>query len=91
MRYFISIAGLIWVSSYCIAQSEFLPDPEAYYSALIVSDIDSSIAWYSNGFGFEVLNKTESKERGFIQANLKRGNILIELIELNTAISLKDA
>ena len=72
------------------AQSDILPDPEAYFSALIVNDIDNSISWYSSNLGFKVLNKNEFKEMGFKQANLKRGNILIELIELKSAISPRD-
>ena len=64
-------------------------NPEAYFSAIIVNDIESSITWYSNNFGFEVLNKIESEEKGFKQANLKCGNILIELIELKSSLSPK--
>ena len=90
MKFYLTIAILFCTSSFCNAQSEYLTEPEAYFSALIVSDIDRSIVWYSNNFGLKVLDKTESKERGFKQANLKRGNILIELIELKSAISLKD-
>jgi len=72
------------------AQNESLPELEAYFSALIVHDLDTSIDWYTNVLAFEVLNKTESKERGFRQANLKMGGTLLELIELNSAVSLKD-
>ena len=72
------------------AQRDTLADPEAYFSALIVSNIENSIVWYSDNMGFEVLNKREFEEAGFKQANLKCGNILIELIELSTAVSVKD-
>ena len=40
--------------------------------------------------GTTVLNRFESAERGFKQSNLKRGNLLIELIELVDAISPKE-
>ncbi|MDT0606015.1 VOC family protein [Croceitalea rosinachiae] len=73
------------------AQAVKLSDPEAYFSALIVENIENSITWYTNNIGFEILNKKEYPEAGFKQANLKRGNVLIELIELNSAISPKDA
>jgi len=73
------------------SQTNKLPNPEAYFSAMIVANIDISIDWYSNNLGFEVLNKKEFESAGFKQANLKRGNILIELIELKTAISPEKA
>jgi len=72
------------------SQSDILSDPEAYFSALIVNDIENSIFWYTDNLGFTVLNQNEFQKLGFKQANLKRGNILIELIELSTAISAKD-
>lgn len=37
-----------------------------------------------------MINEIESKERGFKQSNLKRNHTLIELIELDNAIKLKD-
>ena len=73
------------------SQSNELPDPEAYFSALIVEDIEKSITWYTANLGFKTLNKVVSEESGFKQANLKRGNILIELIELKTARTLKES
>lgn len=68
-------------------QSTSLPDPKPYFSAIIVSDVENSIEWYSKNLGFEVLNRVDMSDRGFKQANLKRGSALVELIELNTAIS----
>jgi catechol 2,3-dioxygenase-like lactoylglutathione lyase family enzyme len=81
------IFNLILVSFISYGQRESLPNPEAYFSAIIVNDIESSISWYSNNFGFKVLNKIESDEKGFKQANLKCGQILIELIELKSSLS----
>ena len=72
------------------AQIEANHDLEAYFSAIIVSDIDVSISWYSNSLGFEVLNRMESSEKGLKQSNLKRGDVLIELIELDKAVSLEN-
>lgn len=80
---------LVLVSFTSHGQSKSLPTIEAYFSAIIVNDIDSSINWYSNNFGFKLLNKTESEERGFKQANLICGNILIELLELKSSLSSK--
>ena len=69
------------------AQEETLPDPEPYFIAIIVENLDNSLNWYASALGFEVLNKNESTQINFKQANLKRGSILIELIELGSAVS----
>ncbi|MFY0601146.1 MAG: VOC family protein [Cyclobacteriaceae bacterium] len=91
MKKLFIIISLVWLSISGYAQADLMDDLEAYFSAMIVSDIDSSISWYSNALGFEVINKVEFKERGFKQSNLKKGKILIELIELDNAVSPKDA
>lgn len=83
------IVSLIWTSFIAYGQKDPLPDPEAYFTAIIVNDMESSINWYSDHFGFKVLNSIESEERGFKQANLKRGQILIELIELESSLTPK--
>jgi len=67
------------------SQATNLPAPKPYFSAIIVSDIDTSIEWYSKSFGLEVVNIEENAERGFKQANLKRGAAWIELLELDNA------
>ena len=87
MKQTLILLNLILISFICYGQDESLPNPEAYFSAIIVNDIESSITWFSNNFGFKVLNKIESEEKGFKQANLKCGNILIELIELKSSLS----
>jgi catechol 2,3-dioxygenase-like lactoylglutathione lyase family enzyme len=56
------------------------------FAAFIVKDIKTSIEWYSNNLGFELINQTELKERGIKQANLKLGNTKIELIESQSSI-----
>ncbi|MBK7871435.1 MAG: hypothetical protein IPJ74_12545 [Saprospiraceae bacterium] len=68
------------------AQRDTLPDPEAFFSAIIVKNIDTSIVWYADILGFKVLNQNANSEKGFKQANLKRGDVLIELIELKTSL-----
>ena len=64
------------------AQIDKLPELKPYFSAVIVSNMDNSISWYQDKLGFEILNRFESEEMGLKQSNLKRGNALIELIEL---------
>ena len=68
------------------AQGNVLPDPEPYFSAIMVSDMDQSLHWYTSIMGFQVLDKKEFEERGLKMANLKRGNMLIELIEVRNSI-----
>jgi len=89
MKKTLIIIIFILVSFISYGQSEPLPNPEAYFSAIIVNDIETSISWYSNNFGFKVLNKIKSEEKGFKQANLKCGNMLMELIELESSLSPK--
>ncbi|MGH1364567.1 MAG: VOC family protein [Calditrichia bacterium] len=89
-RILVILSCLMLLPFFSYAQNESTQDLEAYFSAIIVSDLDSSINWYSTSLGFEVVNKVESTERGFKQSNLKRGSTLLELIELDRAVSLKD-
>lgn len=81
---------LVTLPSVCSAQTDALPPLAPYFSALIVENIDTSISWYTNTLGFEVLNNKDYPEMGFKQANLKTGQTAIELIELNRALSLPD-
>ena len=71
------------------SQEAQLPDPEPYFMAVIVSDIDSSISWYAHKLGFEVIDRVELEARGIRQANLKRGDALVELIESVSAVNQK--
>ena len=89
MKRSIIIFNIILVSFMGYGQSGSLPSPEAYFTAIIVSNIDSSIIWYASNFGFEVLNRVELEEKSLKQANLRSGNMLIELIELKSSLSPK--
>jgi len=90
MKKTLIISTLIWLPFLSYTQNNPTQDLEAYFSAMIVSDFDSSINWYSNTLGFEVISRIESVERGFKQSNLKRGDVLIELVELDKALNLAD-
>ena len=90
MNGLLSISLFILVSITCYSQNKKLSNPEPYFTAIIVSNIDTAIYWYSDKLGFEVLNRVDLVERGIKQANLKCGNTLIELIESNTSIYHKD-
>ncbi len=85
---FVLSLTLIPVKNY--SQQKTLPKLEAHFSAFIVKDMDTSISWYSEMFGFNIIDKREFPESGFKQANLSRGTVIIELIELNSALSPKD-
>ncbi len=90
MKHILLISFIVLKPVFGFSQGNKLPDPEPYFAAIIVANIDTSIDWYSNILGFKILNRLDLKERGFKQANLKRGNILIELIETNSTIYPKD-
>ncbi|MEO1051220.1 MAG: VOC family protein [Bacteroidota bacterium] len=84
---------LIFTLGSCIitqAQSPKTNDPRPHFSAIIVNDMSISVTWYKEILGLEVLDSVSSEERGFKITNLKRGDLLIELIELKSAISRQD-
>ncbi len=81
---------LLLVQSFLlIAQIQSPPDINPFFSAIIVQNIETSVNWYSEILSYEVFNQTENEEFGIKQANLTRNNALLELIELNSAISQK--
>ena len=79
-----------FVSLSCTSSAQELEAPEAYFSAIIISDIDQSISWYTETFGFELVNMNDLSDRGFKQANLKLGSMALELLEINSAINQAD-
>ncbi|MCH8331261.1 MAG: VOC family protein [Bacteroidetes bacterium] len=81
-----SLLTVILLAPIGYSQSSKLPDLKPYFVAIIVRNIDTSSQWYSEVLGFEILNRVNMEERGFRQANLKRGTATIELIEIDTAI-----
>ncbi|MCB0534708.1 MAG: VOC family protein [Lewinellaceae bacterium] len=90
IKYILLALGL-WLPLPGTAQTaDSLPDPEAFFTAIIVRDIDSSIAWYTENLGFTLIDRAENAAIGFQQANLKRGAVLLELLELQAAIYPED-
>ncbi|MEP2773931.1 MAG: VOC family protein [Fulvivirga sp.] len=77
---------LIAIGSFSQAQ-----DLSPTFLAIIVSDMDSSIAWYQQKLGFEVVNQTANEARGFKQANLKTASTKLELIEIKNAVNPSDS
>lgn len=60
----------------------------ANFSAIIVSDIDTTIEWYGEKLGFQVVDRIDLPERGLKQANLQRGSLRLELIELAQTLAI---
>lgn len=90
MKRTILILGLVMMANTGFSQNDSLPKLTPYFSALIVSDMEASITWYSENFGFEVMNQVSSETKKFKIANLKREGALLELIELDSAITAKE-
>ncbi len=90
MKYLLALSLLIVLPATSCAQVHTLPDPKPSFAAIIVSNMKNSIEWYSEKLGFKVINQTESEERGFKQANLKRGSVHMELIALHNSITPGD-
>jgi len=57
------------------------------FTALVVANVDTSISWYSKVLNLKVRNRVDNAERGFKQVILQNPEIMIELVELNKAIS----
>ncbi len=84
---------LLYVSSLQSAKSQEGSHPNEkskYFFAIVVSDIDKSINWYNNILEFSLLNKREVESIGLKQANLNRGNVHLEIIQLESAIEPKE-
>ena len=89
MRSLLPILLLVFVCS-CIAQDN-QREGQLTFFALVVSDIDASIEWYSRTLEFDVVNTNIAEEMQFRHANLKYGNVLLELIELGSSLDPAEA
>ena len=86
---------LVWALCYAglsnsSAQQAAPTDLTAYFSAILVEDIQASQQWYTEILGFEVVLESEIAEE-FTILNLKRGNSALELIQLPGALSPAEA
>jgi catechol 2,3-dioxygenase-like lactoylglutathione lyase family enzyme len=48
---------------------------------LMVTDIDSAVAWYVNAFGFSVADRWANEEAAMAWAHLERDGVRIELVQ----------
>ena len=87
MRQIGYILILTFSSFFSRAQNDFPDGLEPYFTAVIVNNMDSSLIWYQEVLGYEVLNQKHFPEMGFKQANLSNGQGSLELIKLSSAIS----
>lgn len=83
------VLALLFLACKAFPQAANLPAPSGAFVAIMVSNMDKSVNWYSNTFGMSVINKNTARDRGAKQANLERGKLHIELIQLNSAVSKK--
>ena len=78
---------LIFILFVIVAGIVHAQDMKPFFSAVVVSNIDSSIAWYKKVFELQLRNRTDAPERGFIQANLHNKEMMIELIQVDSSLS----
>lgn len=62
---------------------------EPYFGAIIVENIDSSVAWYRNVLDLKIIKQQENSEAGYKIVNLGNDKMLLELLELRSSISVK--
>ena len=67
------------------SQGKIPSNIESSFSAIIVSDIDSSIQWYNQVLGYTLVDQRSVDEIGLKQANLESNDLSLELIQLKTA------
>lgn len=91
MNYIIIIILTLLHTNEVCSQNDTLPGLTPSFSAIIVSDMDVSISWYQDKLGFSVVSLNDASKSIFEQANLKKGEAHVELIEIQSAQSPKDA
>ncbi len=63
---------------------------QPYFNAIIVKDMNTSVDWYTENLVLDIVSKSDFSNEYFKQVNLKRDAILIELIELKSALIPED-
>jgi hypothetical protein len=58
------------------------------FTAITVTNIDSSMNWYINTLNLRLRNRIDNDEKGFKQAILINSESMIELVELKMGISI---
>jgi catechol 2,3-dioxygenase-like lactoylglutathione lyase family enzyme len=73
------------ISSY--GQNPSTPDVAAYFSAVVVKDIEASSTWYQSVLGLKLSSRNDSQERGSKIAVLEGAQISIELIQVKSFLA----
>ena len=76
------LLGFFSLTGTCESQEE----QNSYFAAIVVTDFERSLNWYTETLDFEIVNQNNYETRGFKQANLKRETVRLELIELSSAV-----
>jgi hypothetical protein len=63
-------------------------EPVPYFSAVIVTNMDSSVVWYQSVFGLKV--KNQMNDGGNKVVILESGRMLLELLELKGSLTQKE-
>lgn len=65
------------------AQTAFKP----LFTAIMVENIDSSVSWYGKVLNLKQRNRVDNAARGFKQVIMQDKGIMIELVQLDKAVS----
>ena len=84
---FLNMKRLVFILLLALGGAVNAQEAKPYFSAIVVKNIDSSIAWYKKILKLELRNRTDAPERGFIQANLHNKEMLIELIQVDSSLA----
>lgn len=90
MKSFFYIMMFLLLPLTVFSQDETVSDPVPYFTALIVSNIETSLTWYTENLGYEMVSRVDLEERGLRMANLKSDKGWIELIEMSKAVSVDE-
>ena len=71
-----------------VLKGQELNPPEGGFAAFIVSQMKQSKTWYQEVLGFKEINHIVNEARGVEIANLKHGEIGLELIQIKGSLSM---
>lgn len=63
---------------------------QPYFSAVVVTNAEKSSEWYQSVLGVKLRNVNENVERGSKIVVLSSGNVMLELIEVNSRVLPND-
>ncbi|MEM7481616.1 MAG: VOC family protein [Acidobacteriota bacterium] len=85
-------ALLLFFAQAALASPPWVPEPNGKtYFAVIVENVDESVAWYQKAFGLEEVDRAEAEDKRWQIVNLKNGGLLVEIIRDNRATEVEKA